>query len=386
MPSPVIVEAVRTPIGRRQGGLSGGHAAHLLGHVQQALLTRTGIAPESVGQVVGGCVTQVGEQGFNVTRMAWLSKGLPWTVGASTVDAQCGSSQQAGHVVHNMIAAGVIDTGISCGVEAMSRVEIGASTRNGPGHPKPPDFPWDLPDRFTAAERIVRRHGFTRADADAFGLGSHEKALRALSVGVYEREIVPIELPVIAGSGPTGELRVVRRDEGPRPTSAERLAELKPVRDDGIHTAGTICQISDGAAALLWMEADKARALGLRPRARLRAQVLVGSDPYFHIDGPIPATAAVLAQAGMTIADIDRFEINEAFAAVVLAWLRVYEADPAKVNVNGGAIALGHPMGATGSRLTTSVLHELERADANTALVTMCCGGAIATASIFERL
>lgn len=386
MPSPVIVEAVRTPLGRRQGGLSGGHAAHLLGHVQQALLERTGVAPESVGQIVGGCVTQVGEQGFNVTRMAWLAKHLPYAVGATTVDAQCGSSQQAGHLVHNMIAAGVIDTGISCGVEAMSRVEIGANTRNGPGHPKPEDFPYDLPDRFTAAERIARRHGFTRADADAFGLGSHERALRAVASGAYTREIVPIEVPVMAGSGPTGATRVVSRDEGPRVTSAERLAELKLVREDGIHTAGTICQISDGAAAVLWMDEQKARALGLRPRARLRAQVLVGSDPYFHIDGPIPATAAALAQAGMTIADIDRFEINEAFAAVVLAWLRVYDADPAKLNVNGGAIALGHPMGATGSRLTASVLHELERSGTGTALVTMCCGGAIATASIFERI
>jgi len=383
---PVIVEAVRTPIGRRDGGLSGAHASVLLAHTQKAVLARAHVDPGDVGQIVGGCVTQIGEQGFNISRTAWLSAGLPYHVAATTIDCQCGSSQQANHLIHSMIAADVIDTGIACGVEAMSRIGIGSNTRNGPGRVKPADFPYDLPDRFVAAERIARKHGVTREDADAFGLASQQKALDAVAAGRYDREIVPIDVVVEGVDGPTGETRVVSRDEGPRRTSAERLAILKPVLEDGIHTAGTICQISDGAAAVLWMDEDKARAAGLTPRARLRAQALVGSDPYFHIDGPIDATAAVLKRAGMTIADIDCFEINEAFASVVLAWTRVFDADPATININGGSIALGHPMGATGSRLIASALCELERSDKATALIAMCCGGAIATASIIERI
>lgn len=386
MGKPVIVEAVRTPIGRRDGRLSGLHASHVLGHVQKSVLGRVGLPPTEVGQIVGGCVTQVGEQGFNVTRMAWLSCGLPYEIAATTIDCQCGSSQQANHLVHSLIAADVVDTGIACGVEMMSRVTMGANTRNGPGRAKPAGFPYDMPDQYVAAERIARKHHLTRADVDAYGLASHTRAIAAQAECRFDREIVPIDAPVMGIDGPTGQTISLSKDEGPRRTTAERLAGLKPVLSDGIHTAGTICQISDGAAALLWMDADKARAFGLKPRARIVAQVVVGSDPYFHIEGPIDATLAVLKKAKMTLDDIDRFEINEAFAAVVLAWSRVLGADVGKLNVNGGAIALGHPMGASGCRLLVTALHELERSNKSTALVAMCCGGALATGTILERI
>jgi len=375
---PVIVEAVRTPIGRRDGALSGRHATEVLGHVLRAVLERAGIDPGDVGQLVGGCVTQVGEQSFNVTRMAWLNAGLPHEVAATTIDCQCGSSQQANHVVHAMIAAGVFDVGIACGVEMMSRVPIGANTKS-PGRPMPRSFPHDMPNQFVAAERIARKHGFGRAHADALGLSSQRRAAAAARQGRFDREIAPIEVP-----GP--ETSVFSRDEGLRDTSAAALAALEPIVPGGIHTAGNTSQISDGAAAVLWLDEQEAARRGLRPRARIRAQALVGTDPYFHIEGPIDATAAVLRRAGMTIQDIDVFEINEAFASVVLAWLNAYDADPDRVNVNGGAIALGHPMGATGARLLTAALHELERSGGSSALVAMCCGGAVATGTILERL
>lgn len=386
MANAVIVEAVRTPIGKRNGCLSALHPSHVLGHVQHAVLARVGVPPTMVGQIVGGCVTQVGEQGFNVARMAWLSAGLPHHVAATTIDCQCGSSQQANHIVHNMIAADVIDVGIACGVEIMSRVPLGANTLNGPGRVKPPKFPHDMPDQFVAAERIARKHGLTRAQADAVGLASQRRAAAAAAGGRFDREIVSIESPPLGSDGVASDVILVTRDEGPRATSVEALAGLRPVRPDGIHTAGNTSQISDGAAAVLWMSEEKAKAMGLRPRARIKAQVLVGTDPYFHIEGPIDATAAVLKKAGMTIDDIDMFEINEAFAAVVLAWAKVYDADMEKVNVNGGAIALGHPMGATGGRLIVTALNELERSGRGTALIAMCCGGAVATGTILERL
>jgi acetyl-CoA C-acetyltransferase len=377
--TPVIVEAVRTPIGRRGGQLAGRPAIEVLGRVQTAVLERAGVEPRDVGQLVGGCVTQVGEQSFNVTRMAWLHAGMPFQVAATTVDCQCGSSQQANHVVHSMIAAGVFDVGVACGVEMMSRVPIGANTK-GPGRPQPPDFPHDMPNQFVAAERIAAKHGLTREDADALGLASQRRAAAAVAAGRFDRELVPVETCV------DGVAAAFSRDEGLRETTAEGLAALRPVRPGGIHTAGNTSQISDGAAAVLWMDEREARRRGLRARARIRAQVLVGTDPYFHIEGPIDATAAVLAKAGMTIGDVDLFEINEAFAAVVLAWLRVYGVDPDRVNVNGGAIALGHPMGATGARLITTALHELERSGGTTALIAMCCGGAVATGTIIERV
>jgi acetyl-CoA C-acetyltransferase len=382
----VIVEAVRTPIGRRNGALAGLHAAELLGTAQVELVKRAGIDPAEVEQVVGGCVTQAGEQASNVTRTAWLSQSLPYEVAATTIDCQCGSSQQANHSVANLIDAGAIDVGIACGVEAMSRVGLGANAFNGPGRSRPDAFPWDMPDQFGAAERIAQKRGITREDVDAFGLASQQKAATAWAEGRFDREVVPVEAPVVGPDGPTGDRKVVTRDGGLRDTSAEALAGLKPVAPDGIHTAGNSSQISDGAAAVLWMSEERAEASGLRPRGRLVAQVLVGSDPYYHLDGPVEATAKVLAKARLTMADIDLFEVNEAFASVALSWAQVHEPDMDKVNVNGGAIALGHPVGATGSRLVTTALHELERRDGTLALITMCCGGALATGSIIERL
>ena len=386
MAQPVIVEAVRSPIGKRNGWLSGFHAAELLGHVQHELVKRAGIDPGSVEQIVGGCVTQAGEQASNVTRTAWLSQALPYHVGATTVDCQCGSAQQANNFVSNLIAADAIDIGIACGVEAMSRVGLGANAINGPGRSKPDDFPWDMPDQFGAAERISEKYGITREDVDWLGLESQRKAAVAVAEGRFDREIVPLEAPVVGPEGPTGERAVVSTDQGPRETTAEGLAKLKPVLPDGMHTAGNSSQISDGAAAVLWMSEDRARADGFRPRARIVEQVLVGSDPYYHLDGPIAATAKVLAKAGMTLADIDLIEINEAFASVVMSWGKEHKVDWDKVNVNGGAIALGHPVGSTGARLITTALHELERTDGSLALVTMCCGGALATGTIIERI
>ncbi|MCZ7526245.1 MAG: steroid 3-ketoacyl-CoA thiolase [Acidimicrobiia bacterium] len=386
MGQPVIVEAVRTPIGKRRGDLAGLHATELLGAVQVEVVERAGLDPAVVEQVVGGCVTQAGEQACNVTRNAWLAAGLPYEVGATTVDCQCGSAQQANHFVANLVAAGAIDVGVACGVEAMSRVGLGMNVANGPGFFLPDGFAYDMPDQFHAAQRIAEKRGITREDVDALGLASQQKAARAVAEGRFDREIVPVEAPVVGPEGPTGERRVVERDGGIRETTAEGLAALKPVVEGQIHTAGNSSQISDGAAAVLWMSEERARALGLRPRARMVAQVLAGSDPWYLLDGPADATPKVLAKAGMTIADIDLFEVNEAFASVVLSWALVTGADLDRTNVNGGAIALGHPVGATGSRLVTTALHELERTGLGTALVTMCCGGALATATIIERL
>jgi acetyl-CoA C-acetyltransferase len=386
MGQPVIVEAVRTPIGKRNGWLSGFHAAQLLGAAQVELVKRAGIEPSEVEQVVGGCVTQAGEQASNVTRTAWLTEGLPYEVAATTIDCQCGSAQQANHFVANLISAGAIDVGIGCGVEAMSRVGLGANAFNGPGKSRPDDFPWDMPDQFGAAERIAEKYGITREDVDELGLRSQKNAQQAWAEGRFDREVFSIEAPVAGPDGPTGERQVINKDQGLRDTTAEGLAKLKPVLPDGMHTAGNSSQISDGAAAVLWMSEDRARSQGLRPRARIVAQVLVGSDPYYHLDGPIASTTKVLAKAGMTMDDIDLFEVNEAFASVVCSWAKVHQADPEKVNVNGGAIAIGHPVGSTGSRLITTALHELERRDASLALVAMCCGGALATGTIIERL
>ena len=386
MANPVIVEAVRTPIGKRNGQLAGLHAAELLGAAQVEVVKRAGIDPAVVEQVVGGCVTQAGEQASNVTRTAWLSQSLPYEVAATTIDCQCGSSQQANNFVSNLVAVGAIDVGIACGVEAMSRVGLGANALNGPGSSRPPDFPWDMPDQFGAAERIAAKRGITREQVDALGLASQANAARAWAEGRFDREVAPVEAPVVGPDGPTGERQVVARDGGLRETTADGLAKLKAVVPDGIHTAGNSSQISDGAAAVLWMSEERAKATGHRPRARIVAQVLVGSDPYYHLDGPVEATAKVLAKAGMTMADIDIFEVNEAFASVTLSWAQVHDADMDKLNVNGGAIALGHPVGATGSRLVTTALHELERSDGQFALISMCCGGALATGTILERL
>ena len=382
----VIVEAARTPIGKRNGQLSGLHPAQLLAKAQLGVIQKAGLEPKAVEQIVGGCVTQAGEQGSNVTRNAWLSLGHDPEVACTTVDCQCGSGQQANNFVAGLIEIGSVDVGIGCGVEAMSRVGLGMNVMNGPGTSKPDAFPWDMPDQFGAAERIADKRGITREDVDAFGLRSQQNAARAVAEGRFDREILPVTAPVMGPEGPTGEEQQVDRDQGLRETSLDSLGALRPVLENGRHTAGNSSQISDGAAAVLWMSEDRAKASGLRPRARIRETVLVGSDPYYHLDGPVDATATVLRKSGMSMSDIDLFEVNEAFASVVLSWASVHQPDMDRVNVNGGAIALGHPVGCTGSRLITTALHELERRDAATALVSMCCGGALATATILERL
>ncbi len=390
MGNPVIVEAARTAIGKRNGYFASLHATKLLGAAQVGVMTRAGIDPAIVGQVVGGCVTQAGEQGSNVARNAWLQAKMPYTVAATTIDTQCGSSQQANHMIHNMIHAGVIDVGIACGVEHMSAVWLGAAVPQVDGvfingRSKADDFPWDMPDQFGAAERIAQLRGITREDVDYLGLISQQKAIRATEEGRFDSQIIPVTVTDADGNDV-----VITRDGGLRETTAEKLAALKPVMPDGMHTAGNSSQISDGAAAVLWMSEERAKAEGLRPRARILGQCVVGSDPYYHLDGPVDATRKVLADAGMTMADIDLVEINEAFASVVLSWAQVHGVSRdelmSKVNVNGGAIALGHPVGSTGSRLITTALHEMERTDKEIALVTMCCGGAIATGTILQRL
>ena len=386
MPEAVIVEAVRTPVGRRNGVLAGLHPAELLGVAHTALIERAGVDPATVAQVIGGCVTQAGEQSNNVTRNAWLHAGLPWTTACTTIDCACGSSQQAIHLVAGLIASGAIDAGIGCGVEGMSRVPLGAAVAPGTGLPTPDSWTLDLPDQFTAAERIAQRRGITREAADALGLASQQRAANAWAEGRFERQVVPVTAPVLGEQGPTGTTQFVTRDQGLRETSAEALAKLRAVVPDGIHTAGNSSQISDGAAAVLLMSRGRAEAEGLRPRARIVASGMVGAEPYYHLDGPVQATAHVLERAGMKLGDVDLVEINEAFASVVLSWAQVHDADLDKVNVNGGAIALGHAVGSTGARLVTQALHELERRDASTALVTMCAGGAHSTATIIERI
>jgi acetyl-CoA C-acetyltransferase len=387
MGNPVIVEATRSPIGKRNGWLSGLHATELLGAVQKALVEKAGIDGGDVEQVIGGCVTQFGEQSNNITRVAWLTAGLPEEVGATTIDCQCGSAQQANHLVAGLIATGAIDIGIACGIEAMSRVGLGANAGPDRGILRAESWDIDMPNQFEAAERIAKRRGITRADVDAFGLQSQQRAKQAWDEGRFDREVSPIEAPVLDEQRtPTGERQTVGRDQGLRDTTLESLSGLKPVLEGGIHTAGTSSQISDGAAAVLLMDEDKAKALGLKPRARIVSQALVGAEPYYHLDGPVQSTTRVLERAGMKIGDIDVVEINEAFASVVLSWAAVHKPDMARVNVNGGAIALGHPVGSTGSRLITTALHELERTDQTTALITMCAGGALSTGTIIERI
>ncbi|GAA2883118.1 steroid 3-ketoacyl-CoA thiolase [Streptosporangium fragile] len=382
----VIVEAVRTPIGKRNGWLAGLKPQAVLAAALDGLISRAGVDPAAVDQVFAGCVTQAGEQGGHVGRYAWLYAGLPYQTGVTTVDAQCGSAQQAVHLAAALIQAGVIDVGVACGVEVMSRAPLGSNVL--PAQPRPDDWSIDMPDQFTAAERIARRRGLTRERLDAFGARSQHLAARAWAEGRFDREIVPVTAPVLGEDGePTGETRTVNRDQGLRETTVAGLAGLRPVLGEGgLHTAGTASQISDGAAAVLLMSEEAAARHGLRPRARILAQALVGAEPYYHLDGPVDATAKVLAATGMSMADIDRFEVNEAFASVVLSWSSVHKPDMDRVNVNGGAIALGHPVGATGSRLITTALHELERSDSSTALVSMCAGGALATATVLERL
>jgi acetyl-CoA C-acetyltransferase len=385
----VIVEAVRSPIGRRGGGLSTCHPADLLGAVQKAAIERSGIDPALVDQIVGGSVSQVGEQAFNISRTAWLTAGLPLTVAATTVDSQCGSSQQAASLAAGLIASGAADIVMACGVESMSRIGLGANIKPGPGRPFSKSYfeLYEPTSQFEGAERIAKKYGITRDDGDAFSLASQQRAAHARAQGHFEREIVPIQAPILNEEGkPTGEFITVSADEGIRETSLEKLGSLKPVIEGGIHHAGSSSQISDGASAILMMSAEKAKALGLRARARLVSHCLVGVDPVLMLTGPIDATKRLFDRTGMTMNDMDTFEINEAFASVVLAWAKEHAPDMARVNPNGGAIALGHPVGNSGARLITTALHELERTDGTNGLISMCCGGGLGTGMIIERL
>jgi acetyl-CoA C-acetyltransferase len=387
----VIIEALRTPIGKGKPGkgtLSALHPATLLARVQEAVVARAGIEPGAVEQIIGGCVTQAGEQSNNVVRNAWLTRGQQWEVAGTTVDAQCGSGQQSNHLISALVKAGSIDVGIACGVEVMSHVGLGANVLSGPGYFQTSDWPWDsVPDQFIMVERIVERRGITRRECDELALRSQQNAKRARDGGRFTKEILPIDAPVPGDDGqPTATTRRIDTDEGIRETTLEGLSALPPQREGGVHTAGNSSQISDGAAAILWMSSEQAKALGLKPRARILYDVVVGADPYFLLDGPIDATNRILKKARMTLGDIDLYEINEAFAAVVLSWLRVFEPDVDRLNVNGGAIALGHPVGATGCRLLVTALHELERSGKGIAFISMCCGSALGTGAIIERI
>jgi acetyl-CoA C-acetyltransferase len=389
----VIVEAVRSPIGRRNGGLAGIHSNDLLGAVLREVFDRSGVDPAVVGQAVGGCVGQVGMQSSNVTRNAWLTAGLPISVAATTVDAQCGSSQQATNLAYALVAGGVVDSAVACGVEVMSKVKMGSTVPKDPDVGKPVNKNYwkhhEYTSQFEGAERIAEQWGVGRDQTDAFGLQSQQRAAAAWAEGRFGTQVVAIDAPVLGEDGkPTGT-QLVARDEGLRDTTLEGLAQLKPTgRKDGsgVHTAGSSSQISDGASAVLLMTAARAEALGLRPLARIVSTCLVGSDPVLMLTGPIPATQKLLASTGLSVDDIDVFEINEAFASVVLAWQAELGVDPSKVNPNGGAIALGHPLGATGGVLLTKAVHELHRTGGRYGLVTMCCGGGLGTGTIVERL
>ena len=388
MTNAVIVDAVRTAGGRRNGRLKDWHAADLAGHVLKALVERNDLDPALVDDVVMGCVMQVGEQSLNIGRNAVLAAGWPETVPATTVDRQCGSSQQALHFAAQGVIAGAYDIAIAAGVEVMTRTPMGASVVKGEmGWPFPPSMQeryadTGLPPQGIGAEMIADEYGFSREDLDAFGAESQRRAAQATAEGRFDNEIVPV--PVVID----GETEMHTVDEGIRPdTTLEGLANLKPAfKEDGKVTAGNSSQICDGAAAVLVMSEEKAAQLGLRARARFHSFALAGTDPVTMLKGPIPATTKILERSGLSIDDIDLFEVNEAFASVVLAWQREHGTDLAKTNVNGGAIALGHPLGGSGAKLMTTLLNELERTGGRYGLQTMCEGGGLANATIIERL
>jgi len=381
----VIVEAVRTPIGRghrEKGYYKDTHPNELLGACYTEVIERAGIDPSTVEDVVTGCVQQYGEQMFNVGRNAWLQAGLPIETPATTVDRQCGSAQQAVNFAAALIAAGVHDVAIGSGVEHMGHIPMGVGFNwvDQVGSPWPPELMerYNLVPQGISAEMIADQWEIPRSELDELAVRSHRLAHRATEEGRFEREIVPFRV--------NGDTYVT--DQGIRAgTDLETLSKLKPAfKEDGKVTAGNASQISDGAAAVLLMSADKARELGVTPRARIVDQTTVGVDPVIMLTGPIPATRKLLERTGMTIDDIDLFEVNEAFAPVLAAWQRELEPDMDRVNVNGGAMALGHPLGSTGARLITTLLHELERSDKETGLVTMCCGGGLGTGTIIQRV
>jgi acetyl-CoA acyltransferase len=381
----VIVEAVRTPIGRgheQKGYYKDVHASNLLAKVYSEAIARAGIEPAEVEDVVAGCVQQFGEQGVNIARNAWLEAGLPIETPATTVDRQCGSAQQAVNFAAALIASGVHDVAIGGGVEHMGHISFADSFAVMQDHgmafsPRLMER-YDLVPQGISAEMIADRWEIPRSELDEIGLRSHQRAAKATEDGRFEREIVPF-----AVNGDT-----CATDQGIRPdTSLERLAELEPAfKEDGKITAGNSSQVSDGAAAVLLMTREKADSLGLKPRARIFDQTTVGVDPVIMLTGPIPATRKLLERNGMRIDDIDLIEVNEAFASVLAAWRRELEPDMDRVNVNGGAIALGHPLGSTGARLITTLLHEMERSDKEMGLVTMCCGGGLGTGTLIQRV
>ena len=383
----VIVDAVRTPGGKRNGKLQDWHAVDLAAHVLKAIEERTGIDPAIVDDVIMGCVMQVGEQSLNIGRNAVLAAGWPESVPATTVDRQCGSSQQALHFAARGVIAGAYDVAIAAGVEVMTRTPMGASVVKGMGFPFSETMQnryeeTGLPPQGIGAEMIADEYGFTREDLDAFGAESQRRAAVATAEGRFENDIVPVPVEI------DGATEVMTADEGIREgTTSESLSKLNPAfREDGKVTAGNSSQITDGASAVLVMSAEKAAELGLRARARFHSFALAGADPVTMLKGPIPATEKVMARSGLTLEDIDLFEVNEAFASVVLAWQKEHGTDLNKTNVNGGAIALGHPLGCSGTKLMATLLNELERTNGRYGLQTMCEGGGMANATIIERL
>ncbi|MFG6115345.1 thiolase family protein [Halobacillus sp. MO56] len=376
----VIVEAVRSPVGRRKGLLSEKRPDDLLGDVLKELVDRAQVDPATVEDVIAGCVSQVGEQGMDIARTAALIAGFPKEVPGVTIDRQCGSSQQAVHFGAQAIASGDMETVVACGVENMTRVPM-FSNIQGTEHSKRLTDHYEIINQGLSAERIAEHWGYSKQELDQFAVESHEKALNAIKEGRFKKEIMPV-------TDRNGTVNLMDTDEGPRPgTSLETLAELKPAfKQDGKITAGNASQISDGASAVLLMSREKAEQLGLKPRFRIVARSVVGSDPTFMLTGPVPATYKILQKAGLSLEDMDLFEVNEAFAPVPLFWLKETGADPAKLSVNGGAIALGHPLGATGTRLMTTLVHELERTGKRYGLQAVCEGMGMANATIIERL
>lgn len=378
MARPVIIDAVRSPYGKRNGDLTTVHAVELLGQVQRAILGRHEIDPENVDLAIGGCVTQAGEQSNNVTRFAWLHQGFPAEVPATTLDAQCASGQQAVHLVANQIAAGQATVGLATGVEAMSRIPLLSNLADGQfGKPRPENWTVNLPAQFEGADRIAERRGFSRTDLDEFGLRSQNLAARAWADGKFDRQVVPITL----ADGST-----VSRDGGLRETTLEGLSGIKPIREGGLHTAGTSSQISDGATAAILMDDEYAVANGFTPRGRILAQCLIGGEPEYLLDGPVQAAEKLFELTRLSVSDIDLFEVNEAFAAVPMSVAKVHNFPLEKLNVNGGAIAIGHPVGSTGIRLVANVLDELERIDGQFGMILTCAGGAMAIGTLIERI